>query len=288
MRRNELIERKAVFYPGYDKDMNIIAVPLGNTIIAGKTGAGKTILLNNLIKNAIEFNRADAITISIWSGVERNVDIWHPKKNKKITAERYIPHIGLLAYDESLGDYSASEFNLDEGMSEEVYRELLKPMSREMFLEEIYKEIISRKQCLQDMYNCSTFEDYKKTYSNNMHMNQHIVFMDGFDMTYSDDEFLCEILSESEAVGVYFVLAAQPSRCMNAKLLDYISNTFVLPMNEVDTAYFLDTDGITLPSYGYGICKREDKEETTLISIPFLPNSFLQKFVGSYSVRYQA
>ena len=269
-------ENRVVFYPGIDSDSNIKAVRLANTFIAGSPGSSKQSFMDNLVKNLIEHNSGETIDISIWDGSSLSWLRWFPRRNDEIINDRYLPHIKRIVLN------SESRFT--------SYAKLdVESMTRDEFVDMIIKEAKSRINYLEDAYDVGDYFTYICTASGEIHMFPHIVIVDEYNHTDKiHEEKLIELLEISERAGIYVVIATQGQNSVSSKLLSLCKNRFCLRTKESGYTTVLGEEYAKawLPEYGY--CYYLDtskKEYPELLKIPFYPNSFLRKFIGSYSVR---
>lgn len=277
IKMQEQPDNKYVFYIGMNDNMDIKAIPMMNTFVTGLVGSGKSVFLNNFIKNIIEYNPGDSIDISIWDGMSYECSIWFPKKNGEYSTERYIPHIKDVVYN--------NEF--DKETNDTVKAGLAKLGSRSEFISTIRKEVQTRLTYLEDMYECHDYDTYLNYHYDNLHITPHVVIFDEYQVTNDEDDELVELLKVCESAGVYIVLLSQ--NVPNAlHLVPYCGNRITLRSTGSLYSQVLGEEykDAWLPQYGYCYYKHaRSKTEPEMIKIPFHTRSFLVKFVGSYSIR---
>lgn len=274
MKQNELIKNEVVLYPGLDKDLNLKAIPLANTVITGATGAGKSILEMNIIKNLIEFYSHDSIEISIWDGKGVEYINWLPKKNGEVSTERWLPHIKHIAIN---SDWVSGEVN-----------SVCDFMTREEFVRKISKEVEVKKECMKNMYNCISYKQFTEKYPGRNLILPHIVILDEFEASKDSDDSLIELLKVCENAGVFLIIANQSFRESHCRLLEHCKNILCLRCHKETSAYLLNSFiAAELPKNGYCYYLNKNTGDIALLKVPFMPETFLRKFVGSYSVRRQ-
>lgn len=271
MKQNELFKTKVVLYPGTDEEQNIPAIPLANSIIVGATGSGKTVLVNNLIKNLIQNYSGESIEVSIWDGLCNDLDVWIPKSNGEYSTDRYIQHIKTFCYNIKNVDKMVDNINIS-------YRSI------DDFIYQINKEVISRKECLQYMYDCDNYEEFCEKHTPLL-MRPHIIFINEYTYDLSSDNDLYDLLSRCEETGVYIILSTQQSTRVTEDILELCDNKFELKLYsfEAERLFNSSENNDKLPRSGY--CIYHNYNDSTILKIPFTPDSFLRKFVGYHSIR---
>ena len=269
---------KLVFYPGYDADMSMKAVKFANTIIASNSpnDTGRVSLINSIVKSLIENNSGDSIDISIYDNTMIDCIKWFPLTQGKVSVERYMPHFKHFCIPKE--NYTSTDY---------IEAGCLKVMSQNKFIDILFKEVNSRLNSLLDMYDYYDYSCYIDGVQNPK-MSPHIVIINEFINDGYDEDKLLDLLTLCERAGVYVILTTQCSSKLGDKVVFMCGNRFALHSNKNLYAKVLgrEYEDAWLPQYGYVYYKDAIHDTAPdMLKITFYPNTFLRKFVGSYSIR---
>jgi len=282
MRTNEMKEvlknqemmktlNRVMLYPGKDAKYNLRAVPLRNSVIAGLTGSGKTMVMDNIMLRLITENSPESVQIVYWDRLGSVTDKWYPKLKGQINLDRKIPHIS----------------NIWQGNAEWTGK--LDYMSESSLLSNIECEVAARevklaKLCKQDM----EYVDYFNSIGEVVRPFK-IFILEEFIVDETNVDILKSILSRCEAVGVFCIITTTGKFGLIEDISQYCKNRFCLRASEEVSNAVIGCNLASCSDMGvntYFYYKSLDSYETPeKMHIPFIPLTMLMKLVGVYSTR---
>lgn len=252
--------RNLYFYFGRNDKHDYIATPVSNTIMIGQTGSGKTCFVNNAIIRMIMECNPKELSIDLYTLEETN-SVWRHACEEN----RYVPQLT-----------NVKELSTDA----ETYCDQVKTI-----LQEIWNNISIKLGILKDN-DAYSFTDCNIAWKQNVYVFEYSDLL--FDnMNPEIEDLLCNIVKNSEKVGVYIMLIGQGLVNFNAeRLLPYFSTKISSRVADGDfyeTLFGNRTAGKSLNRYGDVMLKYMGQELEHLY-IPFYPDTWIKKFIRYYGV----
>ena len=242
--------KRRVMYPGKDKDLNVKALPLHNSIIYGEDSCYNKMLLRNVILRYVTETSPHDNQVLYWDFYKENHKDWLPKKNVYVDKNRMLPH---FKHSEKFSNMSF------------------------LYAMNYIKEFIDTRKALRVKEDCAFGR-----------VPAWICVLDNIAILTIEERIALEaVLADSEDADVYFILATNNRTLLDEDLVSLFPNRFVFKCDADTSRLLLDkTIAVTLP--WSGVCYyKNDSYKTKLdeLSIPFIPDKLLMKLVGAYSVR---
>lgn len=253
--------KRFFIYPGRDMDYNYRAIPLGNTVIQGGVGSGKSVLLEQIVVKLLQEYSPQDISIRVWDRFGFLVDIWTPMKQGKPDTERVVPHFNLCAK----GNCHSDEESLE---------------SFKSFLDAVYDIYQERVKLLKN----NGYECIEEAGS----IKREIIILDE-PCLFSEQHYI-DMLKQSEKYGIYFIIASQAG-CITTETLNACKHRLCLRCQEKVSELMLNCNIASRIQEPRGNCYywfKDSRVSPELLYIPFTPNTVIKKIVGAYSQRLKS
>ena len=253
--RANVTMKRVFFYPGKDCEYNLKAIPADHTLIAGLTGTGKTVMINQIIIQLMQMYSPNDICISIINGLTMPTDYWRVKKNGKVDDSRVVSSIGMIkqTVDASRDDY------MSVGRLFELLEELC----------------FNKEERIKNGFNVQ---------------ENDIVIIDDIEFDHSNVDKVTRLFEKCRKVGIYVIWAVQSSDCHDKKFINMFKNFLCLRCTEEASKNILGCDIASSKNLNeIGVCYYHhyisSMWQINKIWVPFTPDTVINKIVGAFSVR---
>ena len=253
--------RELYYYFGRNAKHDYVAFKMRNCIVAGRTGAGKSVFLNNVLIRLIQECHPNDIEIYYHDckGVEAR--IW----TDSIPMNKVIPQLKQIKLY---------------GWEETEYSSLTDTII------EFKKELDDRARMCEQL-GVSDYTDIPELKAKLLIIDEYQAYVEATGIGSFFDESIKEINEKSCMTGMYIMLLSQSNHnCLSDNTVLSFPIRIVTPCSDEVSNLFVGSNVAAMADERYGVVwVKGRKEYPEKLYVPFYPDTWIRKFIGYYSVR---